>query len=129
MNFHHIGIAVFDINSTKKYYESLGYSESYRVFDPLQNVNLCFLTKENSPMLELVCPVDDNSPVNNILKKSGVTSYHTCYEVNNIVHELKCLKEKGFIQLTKITPAIAFNSRNICFVYNKNIGVIELLNK
>jgi methylmalonyl-CoA/ethylmalonyl-CoA epimerase len=129
MKFHHIGIAVNCIEITKKYYEDIGYHSSSIIFDNKQHVNLCFLNKKDSPTIELVAPVDEKSPVVNILKKNGVTPYHTCYEVDNIELEIKKLKEQGYVMISKPKPAIAFNNRFICFLYNKNIGLIELLNK
>ena len=55
--------------------------------------------------------------------------YHTCYEVVDIEVEIKKLKKNGYIQVSKTVPAIAFENRLVCFLYNKNIGLIELLNK
>lgn len=71
MKFHHIGVAVKDISATG------GYKQSDTIFDPIQNVNICWLTKENMPVVELLEPVDETSPVNKILEKNGVTPYPT----------------------------------------------------
>ena len=70
--FHHIGIAVFDIDDTAQYYIDAGYQKTETVIDAIQNVKICFLTKEGMPMLELLAPVDENSPVNRTLDKMGV---------------------------------------------------------
>jgi|TARA_B110000908_G_C9798701_1_gene247696 methylmalonyl-CoA/ethylmalonyl-CoA epimerase len=129
MIFHHIGIAVNNIENAQKSYEKLGYKMTLTIIDPIQNVKLCFLDKSDSPIIELVCPVDDKSPVVSILKKNGAMPYHTCYEVVDIEVEIKKLKKNGYIQVSKTVPAIAFENRLVCFLYNKNIGLIELLNK
>ena len=128
MKFHHIGIAVNNIDKSRVAYENLGYTTTLSILDPIQNVNLCFLDKLNSPTIELVCPVDDKSPVVDILKKNGVIPYHNCFEVDDIEIGVKILKAQGYIQVSKIVPAIAFKNRLVCFLYNKNIGLIELLN-
>ena len=70
--FHHIGIAVFDIDDTAQYYIDAGYQKTETVIDVIQNVKICFLTKEGMPMLELLAPVDENSPVNRTLDKIDV---------------------------------------------------------
>lgn len=56
-HFHHIGYAVTSIEKTMYYYIDGGYSCSSVIFDPIQNVNICFLTKEGEPMIELLEPV------------------------------------------------------------------------
>ena len=42
-HFHHIGYAVTSIEKTMYYYIDGGYSCSSVIFDPIQNVNICFL--------------------------------------------------------------------------------------
>ena len=68
-------------------------------------------------------------PVSGILKKNGPTLYHICYEVYDLEKELKDLVAKRFVVLMKPTPAIAFNNRHISFLYNAQVGLIELLQK
>ena len=127
LKFHHIGIACSKIEKSIETYHKLGYSFSKIIYDPIQNVNLCFLKKNNSPMIELVSSNDSNSILNNILKKNGTIPYHTCYKTKNIDDEINSLIKKGFILISKPVKAIAFSNRKICFMYNKNIGIIELL--
>ena len=44
MKFHHIGVAVKDIDATAAMYEDGGYRMSEIIFDPIQNVNICWLS-------------------------------------------------------------------------------------
>ena len=127
LKFHHIGVACSKIERSIEIYKNLGYSSSEIIFDPIQKVNLCFLKKNDSPMIELVGCNDTNSNLNNILKKNGTIPYHTCYETKNIDKQIDLLIEKGFILMMKPVEAIAFSNRKICFMYNKNVGIIELL--
>ena len=69
MKFHHIGIACFNIKDTAKFYVELGYKKNEIVYDPIQNIYICFLTKDNEPCIELLAPYDDKSPVKDILKR------------------------------------------------------------
>jgi len=128
MKFHHVGIAVQNMNEAIDAYEVLGYSQMTAIIhDPIQKVQLCFLDKDGSPTLELVAAMSLESPVTNILAKSGPTPYHNCFEVDDIIESVANLKMSGFRRLSAIVPAIAFGNRKICFLYHKEIGLIELL--
>lgn len=127
MHFHHIGVATNDIEKSKKAYAFLGYQLLFDIFDPNQKVNLCFLVKRDAPMIELVAPVDETSPVSSILKKNGTMPYHTCYEVENLDAILKSFKVNKYILVVKPIEAIAFDKRKIAFVYHPHAGLIEFL--
>ena len=130
MIFHHIGIATYNIEETSKKYNIFGYQISTDTFfDPIQNVYITFMEKPNSPLVELVSPVDKDSPILNTLNKNGTTPYHFCYEVDDVVKEVEKLKKLKFLMVSKIVPAVAFNNRLVCFLYSKESGLIELLNK
>ncbi len=127
--FHHIGVASPSIEKTSKLYIDAGYSMSEVVYDPIQNVRIAFLEKENMPVIELLEPVDDSSPVSKTINKSGVTPYHCCYEVNDITDAVNRLKKMKYIPLSLPVEAIALSNKKICFLYNKDVGLIELLEK
>jgi methylmalonyl-CoA/ethylmalonyl-CoA epimerase len=127
MKFHHIGIATKDLNKSISIYRKMGYVPSELIYDPNQKVNLCFLKKTNSPLIELVGSNEKQSILANIVKKNGTTPYHTCYEVNNLQKKIDSLLNLGFIMLVKPVEAIAFDNRKISFLYSINFGIIELL--
>ena len=130
MRFHHVGIAVQNILEAILAYEALGYSKtSAIIIDPIQKVQLCFLYKAGAPTLELVAAMSRESPVTNILAKSGPTPYHNCFEVDDVSESVVSLKQSGYRRLSAIVPAIAFGNRRICFLYHKEVGLIELLEK
>ena len=131
INFHHIGIATDNIEKSISIYKNLGYNleGSTTIVDPIQKVELAFMFRENHPLLELVSPIDDNSPVKTILKKMSTTPYHTCYETLSLELTINDFKKLRFVIVQKPTPAIAFNNRRIAFLFHKNIGLIELLEK
>ncbi|WP_421943914.1 VOC family protein [Pedobacter sp.] len=127
--FHHIGYVTDDITTTKEVYLIGGYDASETIIDHTQRVKICFLTKDYFPTIELVEPVDESSSVNKILKKSGVSPYHVCYEVDNIDKAFDELTEIGFIPLFRPVEALALNNRLICYFYKKEVGFIELVEK
>ena len=127
LRFHHIGVAVFDIEATASVYERGGYKRSTIVFDPVQNVNICWLTKENAPIVELLAPVDEKSPINKTLEKNGVTPYHTCYVVESIDEAIDALRKQRYVMVNRPSEAVAFRGSRVCFLFNKSIGLIELV--
>jgi len=127
--FHHIGIAVNSIKVTAQYYLDAGYVISDTIYDPIQNVSIAFLEKNGMPQIELVeaGSADNNSPICKIIEKSGVSPYHICYEVDNIESAINKLKKKKYLPLANPVSAAAMNNKKICFLYNKDVGLIELV--
>jgi methylmalonyl-CoA/ethylmalonyl-CoA epimerase len=129
--FHHIGIAVNSIKTTALHYLDANYSISDTIYDPIQNVSIAFLEKDGMPRIELieVGSTTSNSPVSKIIEKSGVSPYHICYEIENIESTINELKKKKYLPLASPVNAIAMNNRKICFLYNRDIGLIELVER
>lgn len=125
--FHHIGMAVKDLDATASLFEQGGYKRSVSIFDPIQNVNICWLTKEGVPTVELLAPVDEKSPVNKTLEKVGVSPYHCCYVVDNLEEAVAELRIQKYIMVSKPSEAVAFCGSRVCFLFNKNVGLIELV--
>ena len=100
-----------------------------KTYDPLQDVNIVFLSKDDMPMIELLEPGSGNSPVSKILEKSGVSPYHMCYRVDNLEEAMKELKKKRFLPLARPVQAVALENKKICFLFNKEVGLIELVEK
>jgi methylmalonyl-CoA/ethylmalonyl-CoA epimerase len=75
----------------------------------------------------LVEPGSDRSPICKTLKKSGVTPYHICYAVKDMAAAIYELKKKKYILLAPPVSAVALAERNICFLYNGDVGLIELV--
>lgn len=130
MDFDHVGIAVQNI---EKYFETmlnsvLGVPElSEIIIDPIQNCRIAFATTSNGVRLELIEPLNEESPVNQILHKKKGGLYHMCFVANNFDEDLKhCLANK-FIALSEAQPAIAFNNRRIIFLSSPSFEIIELV--
>ena len=124
-----MGVAVHSIDETAKWYVGMGYRLTETFEDSVQNVRVAFLKRDDSPLLELVQPVDKISPVSNILKKMGVSAYHFCYETTDLQKTIEDLERQDFRVLVEPVKAIAFNNRKISFLYHLEVGLIELLEK
>jgi methylmalonyl-CoA/ethylmalonyl-CoA epimerase len=124
--FHHLGIATRSIENCVSIYSKLGYSISDIRVEPSQNVKICFLSKEGGPLLELVEPQNNDSPVSNIVKNSGTTPYHTCYQVENLQASLDELEELNFRVLFEPLKSEAMDKGLFCYLFSAEIGLIEL---
>ena len=128
--FCHIGYVTDSIEKTAAVYVENGYVKSQVWQDEIQSTRICFLAREGMPTIELVEPLNEKSSVNKILNKNGVSPYHICYEVADIEKTFEMMTEEmGFIPLFRPVEAIAFENRLICYLYKKEIGFVELLNK
>ena len=125
--FHHIGVVVKSIEQTASMYVAGGYSKSAITFDPVQNVNICWLSKDGMPLVELLEPVDESSPVCKTLEKNGVAPYHTCYMVDDIDVAVSELRKMKYVMVSKPEEAVAIQNSRVCFLFNRNIGLIELV--
>ena len=130
MVFHHIGIACHDIERTRAFYESMGYMAGRVVSDAAQGVNVCFMEHDSAPRLELLQPLSDDSPVLRTLNAVGVSPYHQCYQVDDIEQAIKTLRrQQRFVLVSRPVPACALNGKRVAFLYHKDVGLIELLEK
>ncbi len=125
--FHHIGVATNDVDASAYMYEQGGYHRSASIFDPVQNVKICWLTREGYPIVELLAPVDETSPVCKTLEKNGVIPYHTCYVVPNIDEAAQQLRKQRYVMVSKPAEAVAFGGSRVAFFFNKAVGLIELV--
>jgi methylmalonyl-CoA/ethylmalonyl-CoA epimerase len=130
MRFKHLGVAVANIQTALELYRDLfGYTLLSGPFDdPVHCVSVCFIGTENSdqPIIELVAPFGDSSPVKQILAK-GIAAYHVCYEVQNMDEVLKHARATGCTVLTQPLPAVAFQARRIAWFYTPTRQLVEVL--
>lgn len=127
--FHHIGIATRNLEKCAKIYSQLGYTLSDIKVEPTQNVRIAFLFKSGDPMIELVEPLTDDSPISRIVKQSGTTPYHTCYEVDDIEKSSEELEELNFRLLFEPLKSEAMDEGYFCYLFSPEIGLIELYQK
>ena len=125
--FHHIGIACRDIMKSQAFYTAMGYHAADVVEDPLQHVRVCFLDKQGGPRLELLEPLDEQSPVARTLATVGVSPYHICYQVPDIEAAIAGLRKQRFLLVNGPVKACAMEDRLVAFLFQKNTGLIELV--
>ena len=123
----HIGFAVKDINTTAAFYVKNGWELSPIVQETVQHARIAFLTNETMPTIELVSPLEGASPVDRFLLNGGVQPYHICYEVDDVMAAINELHNQDFIPLFMPVQSVAMEGRLICYLYNKDVGLIEVV--
>ncbi len=130
MEFDHIGLAV---NNIENYFSTIlkpvfGINELSEIFiDPIQKSKVAFASTVNGVRLELIEPLNEESPVYELLQKKRGGLYHLCFVATNFEKDIQnCIRQK-FIPLTNPKPAIAFNNRKVIFFSTPSFEVIELI--
>ena len=124
--FHHVGVAVSDIEKTAELYRRGGYRASAVTYDPVQQVDVCWLVRPGAPVVELLAPVGDDSPVRRTLDKNGVTPYHMCYRVQDLDAAVAALRAQRYVLVSRPAGAVALGGSRVCFLYHKDAGLVEL---
>ncbi|MCI0486186.1 MAG: VOC family protein [Blastocatellia bacterium] len=132
MKFSHLGVAVQNIERAVSVYRDLfGYRVLSGPFDDsTQKATVCFIGTggEGDLVIELVAPLEDDSPVNRMLAK-GASAYHICYEVDDIDRTLADSREKGCVIVSKPVPAVAFEGRRIAWFYTPTRQLVEVVER
>lgn len=127
LKIHHIGYLVKKIEAAIRTFEALGYQLIQdTVYDDIRKVNICFLQKDEY-CIELVSPVAEDSVVSGLMKKYKNCPYHICYETADFDKDYQTLLSDGFISIDTPTPAPALQGREVVFLTNASMGMIELL--
>ena len=127
LRIHHIGYLVKKIEKAKQTFLALGYLiEQDTVYDDIRKVNICFLTRDGY-RVELVSPTTEDSVVSGLIKRYKNSPYHICYETDDFEADIARLTDDGFIAIDTPTPAPALGGRDVIFLSNAAIGMLELL--
>lgn len=125
--FHHLGVATDDLPGAIAAYRLLGYAPGPATVDDADAVEIVFLARPDGPLIELVAPRGEASPVAAWIKKRGTGAYHTCYEVPSVPAAIATLREAGWVPATACRPAPALGGRTIVFMFHPMIGLLELV--
>lgn len=130
VKFHHYGLAVSQFDEALIFHRNLGYICSTPVIDKEQDVELILCVADKYPTVELVKPINNNSPIITYLRENNEIIYHVCYEVTKPKDTIQILMKKNrAICVREPRPAIIFDNRLVSFYYVKNVGLIEILEK
>ena len=127
LKIEHIGIAVHDLKSANTLFEKLLGTSSYKEEAVAsEGVRTSFF--RNGPnKIELLEAMGPESPVARFLEKKGEGVHHIAFEVEDIVLEIKRLKEAGF-ELLSDAPRKGADNKLVVFVHPKSCNgvLVEL---
>lgn len=129
---HHLGFVVADIAAAMKgFVRSLAATWDGRVYeDRLQRVKVAFLTiLPGDPLIELVEPTTEDSPVRRFLTDRGGGLHHVCYEVGDLEEQMAEMGARRCMIIRRPKPAIAFDGRRIAWMLTAEKLLVELLEK
>jgi methylmalonyl-CoA/ethylmalonyl-CoA epimerase len=129
---HHIGFVVSNIRSVIESFAlatNCSWSNSI-IHDPIQGVHVAFLSpcSGSGPLIELIEPAADRSPVTDFLRKGGGL-HHVAYEVEDLEASLDAAHQRGSVIVRKPQPAQAFENRRIGWIYTRERLLIEYIER
>ncbi len=126
MKILHIGCLVEDLQKSISDYELLGFrSMGESVVNNTMKV-IGHYIQNDSTVIELIAPIDGTSIISKLLKKLGPGPYHLCYESYNLAEDVKKLRKKGYVIVSSGEKSES-EARSFAFLYNLNIGFVELI--
>jgi methylmalonyl-CoA epimerase len=118
----HIGLAVTDVVAATAFYRDvLGLEPSHEpeVKDGARIVSLPFGESD----VELLEPVDPDSPIAKFLAKRGPGIHHVCYRVADLDAALTTAERAGY-QLVDRAPRVGAGGHRIAFLHPKSTSGI-----
>jgi len=117
----HVGIAVEAIDPALLLYEdSFGLTLVHREIVEEQGVEAVLLDLGENH-IELLAPLDADTPVGRFLARSGPGIHHIAYQVSDIEAELAQLQAAG-IELIDKQPRVGIRGSRVAFAHPKYTG-------
>jgi methylmalonyl-CoA/ethylmalonyl-CoA epimerase len=128
MKIDHICFAVKDLKEGIDYWHKVfAYKQMTSVVvNTRQKVKVVFLSKDESILIKLIEPLEDNKQLINFVNVGG-GFHHLCFRCDDLDNTIDELTDKGLIKLVSPQPGEAFNNHNIAFLLSKYRMNIELI--
>jgi methylmalonyl-CoA/ethylmalonyl-CoA epimerase len=127
LKIEHIGIAVKNLEAANILFAALLDTAHYKTEHvETEKVSTSFF-KTGEAKIELLEATGQESPIAKFIDKKGEGIHHIAFEVENIVTEMKRLKDAGFTLLSD-EPKIGADNKLVCFLHPKSTNgvLIEL---
>ena len=117
----HIGVAVEDLDAAIALHEgAYGMAVAHREVVEEQGVEAVLLdVGENH--VELLRPLDGESPVGRFLSKRGPGLHHVAYQVTDVQATLDTLRDRG-LRLIDEAPRIGIRGSRVAFLHPDSSG-------
>lgn len=123
----HIGIAVKSLRHSVPLFEKLLNTNCYKTeMVAGEKVNTAFF-QQGQTKIELLESTDPEGVITRFIEKKGEGMHHIAFAVEDIVAEMKRLRQQGFILLNDI-PKTGADNKLVCFLHPKGTNgvLIEL---
>lgn len=132
-SLHHVAIAVRDIAAAEKLYSGLlGLRVAHREVVADQGVRTSMLLPPGGEgaAVELLEPLDENSPVSRFLEKRGEGIHHVCFLTDDVEASLRRLEKKG-ARLIDEHPRPGSCGTEVAFIHPRSMNgvLVELARK
>jgi methylmalonyl-CoA/ethylmalonyl-CoA epimerase len=119
----HVGIAVADLGAALAFYRDVLGLEPHAPedVDGARILSLAFGESE----IELLAPLEVDSPIGRFLAKRGPGIHHVCFRVPDLDAALEACRAAGY-RLIDETPRTGVGGRRIAFVHPKTTAGILL---
>jgi methylmalonyl-CoA/ethylmalonyl-CoA epimerase len=121
----HIGIAVKDLNSSQAFYEEILGLRFHDREEVLEQAVTVAMGEAGETHIELLEPLNDQSPIAKFLAKRGEGIHHMALHVDNLDLALAELKASG-ARLIDETPRLGAGGKRIAFVHPKSTSGVLL---
>ncbi len=126
---HHIGIAVRDLDEAAERYALL-IGARVRARDAAEGLGTAAAELEtpSGPLLELVAPLGEETPVGKFLAKRGEGMHHVAYGVQDIDAEVRRLLAAG-VEMIDEEPRSGLFGHRVAFIHPDAAGgvLVELV--
>jgi len=121
----HIGIAVKNLDETMSFYDDvLGLEKLSVETVESQGVNIAFF-KTGETKIELLEPINDDSPIAKFIDKRSEGIHHMAIEVEDIEAKIEDMKEKG-AKFIGNKPTEGADDMKVIFVHPKSTNGVLL---
>lgn len=130
----HIGIACNNLDDASPFWRLLGLQQGKDETVIEQGVTTRFFATSDGdtrkPMIELLEPIGDDTPIGKFLAKRGPGVQQICFRVEDIDEMISMLTSNGIIMIDS-EPRIGAHGAKIAFVHPKSTGgvLVELAEK
>jgi methylmalonyl-CoA epimerase len=122
---HHVGVAVADLDEAVRTYEQLlGARLEHRERVEAQGVEAASM-QVGADRVELLAPLDEETPVGRFLASRGPGMHHVAYEVDDLRAALSDLTRQG-VELIDAEPRQGMFGLEVAFIHPESVhGVLS----
>ncbi len=121
----HIGIAVKNLDQSQSFYEEVLGLQFHPREEVLDQAVTVAMGEAGETHIELLEPLNDQSPIAKFLEKRSEGIHHMALHVDDLDAALKRLKESG-ARLIDETPRLGAGGKRIAFVHPKSTSGVLL---